>query len=92
MAVPNLHDQCALEEHVASMDTEALAAAVQQGGLSQLAESVAMAELARRVLADDADYDTGARRRMTSLLDRASELAAALAFTIWLALVLGLIK
>lgn len=92
MAFPNLHDRRALEERVASMDAEALAATVQRGGLSQLAESVAMAELARRVLADEVDYGPGGRSRVTRLLDRASELAAALAFAIWLAWVLGLIR
>lgn len=91
MALLNLHDRRALEESVTSMDAEALAATVQQGGLSQLAESVAMAELARRVLADEVDYDPGARSRTARLLDRASVLAAALAFAVWLAWVLGVV-
>jgi len=56
MTLLNLHDRPTLEESVAAMDAEALAATVQHGGLSQLAESVAMAELARRVLADEGDY------------------------------------
>ncbi len=92
MGLLNLHERRALERRVAAMDAQALAAVVQQGGLSQLAESVAMAELARRVLADHADYGSGGRGRVTGLLDRASELAAALAFAMWLAWALGLIK
>ncbi|MGH6954178.1 MAG: hypothetical protein ACREGL_08355 [Alphaproteobacteria bacterium] len=92
MVLLNLHDRRALEECVASMDAEALAAAVQQGGLSQLAERAAMAELARRVVADEIDYGPGAEGRMSRLLDRTSTLAAALAFAVWLAWVLGLIR
>jgi hypothetical protein len=46
-----------------------------------------MAELARRVLADD--FHPGARTRTTWLLDRASVLAAALAFAVWLAWLLS---
>ncbi len=46
-----------------------------------------MAELARRVLADD--FHPGARPHTTRLLDRASVLAAALAFAVWLAWVLS---
>ena len=88
MTLLNLHDRRALEESVASMDEEALAAAVQQGGLSQLAESAAMIELARRVLADEVDFGPAARTRTTRLLDRASALAAALTFAVWLAWVL----
>jgi hypothetical protein len=71
------------------MDAEALAATVQRGGLNQVAESVAMAELARRVLADEVDFDPGARTRTAGLLDRASVLAAALAIGVWLAWVLA---
>jgi len=71
------------------MDAEALAAAVQQGGLTELAEGAALAELARRVLADEVNFGTAARARTTRLLDRASVLAAALAFAVWLAWVLA---
>ncbi len=91
MAILNLHDRRALEESVTSMDAEALAATVQQGGLSQLAETVAMAELARRVLVDEVDYGPSARSRTARLLDRASVLAAALAFAVWVAWVLGVV-
>jgi len=89
MALLNLHDRRALEASVASMDAEALAAAVQQGGLTRLAESAAMAELARRVLADEVDSGPGARTRTAHLLDRASVLAAALALAVWVAWVLA---
>lgn len=89
MALLNLNDRRALEESLASMDGEALAAAVQQGGLTRPAETAAMAELARRVLADEVDYGPGARSRTARLLDRASVLAAALAFAVWLAWVLA---
>ncbi len=85
MALLNLHDRRAPEESVASMDAEALAAAVQQGALTPLAESTAMAELARRVLVDELDFGPGARTRTARLLDRASVLAAVLAFAVWLA-------
>jgi hypothetical protein len=87
LALLNLHDRRALEESLASMEAEALAAAVLQGGLTQRAETAAMAELARRVLADD--FHPGARTRTTRLLDRAPVLAAALAFAVWLAWVLS---
>jgi len=89
MTLLKLHDRRTLEESVTSMDAEALAATVQQGGLTQLAESAAMAELARRVLADEVDFDPGARTRTAGLLDRASVLAAALAIGVWLAWVLA---
>ena len=92
MALLNLLDRRALEASVASMDAEALAAEIRQGGLSQLAESVAMAELARRVLADQVDYGPSARGGSPRVLDVASKLAAALAFAVWLAWVLGLIR
>lgn len=89
MAFPNLHDRRALEASVASMDAEALATAVQQGGLTQRAERAAMAELARRVLTDEVDSHLGAQNRTAHLLDRASVLAAALAFAVWLVWVLA---
>jgi len=72
------------------MDAEAFAAAVQQGGLSQLAENAAMAELARRVVADEVDYGPGATSGTFRMLDVASKLAAALAFVVWLASSFGL--
>ena len=74
------------------MSAEALAAAVQWGGLGQPAESAAMEELARRVLADEVDYGPRARGWMARLLDRASKLAYALAIAVWLAWLLGLIR
>jgi hypothetical protein len=89
MSLLNLHGRHALENRVASMDADALAAAIQRGGLTQLAERAAMAELARRVLADEVDLGPGARARTAWLLDRASALAAVLAFVVWLAWVLA---
>jgi hypothetical protein len=85
MALLNPSDRRALEKRVASMDADALAAAVQRGGLSQRAERVAMVELARRVLADEVDLGSGPRAHTAWMLDRASVLAAALALAVWLA-------
>ena len=90
MAPPHLRAPRAFEKRVTSMDAERLAAALQGGGLSQLAEKAAMAELAGRVLADEIDYSPGARSRMARLLDRAPALAVAVMLAVWLARTLGL--
>jgi len=87
VALLNLHRGRALEESIGSMDAEALAAVVQQGGLAEPAEDAAVAELARRVLADDIEFGAGART--PHLFDHPAVLAAALAFAVWLAWVLA---
>lgn len=71
------------------MDTEALASAIQRGGLSQLAETAAMAELARRVVEDEIDYGASAQGRMARLLDRAGELVVTLGVIVWLVWLVG---
>ena len=90
MAPPHLRDPRAFEKRVTSMDAERLAAALQGGGLSQLAEKAAMAELAGRVLADEIDYSPGVQSRLARLVDRAPALAVAVMLAVWLARTLGL--
>ena len=85
----NLPDRRAVEQTITSMDAEALAAAVQQGGLTELAERAAMAELVRRVLVDDVEFDGDAWARTARLFDGPPVLAAALALAVWLAWVLA---
>jgi hypothetical protein len=88
MQTLNLHDRGAIEERVAAMGAETLAAMVERRKLSALAESVAMEELARRVVADDVDYGPAARGEMTRILDRASNMLVALLYAAWFASVL----
>ena len=90
MGLPNLRAPRAFEKRVGSMDAERLAAALQGGGLSQLAEKAAMAELAGRVLADEIDYSPGVQSRLARLVDRAPALAVAVMLAVWLARTLGL--
>jgi hypothetical protein len=89
VALLNLHRGRALEESIGSMDAEALAAVVQQGGLAKPAEDAAVAELARRVLADDIEFDGGPRTRTAPLFNRPPMLAAVLALAVWLAWMLA---
>ena len=74
---------------VASLDAETLAAVVQQGRLGQLERGAAMSELARRVLADEADCGPLARSRLGWLLSPVLALAITVAFTLRLAWMLG---
>jgi hypothetical protein len=90
MAFRNLRDRRVFEKSFASLDADALAAAVQHGRLGQPAERAAVAELARRVLADEVECGAGARSDR-AFLDRASVLAAAVAIAVWLARLLGLL-
>jgi len=70
------------------MDADTLAAAVQQGRLGQPAERAALAELARRVVADE---DGGEARPGRAFLVGAAELAVTVAIVLWLARLLGLL-
>jgi len=88
MAFLNLRDRRASEKSFASMDADTLAAAVQQGRLGQPAERAALAELARRVVADE---DGGEARPGRAFLVGAAELAATVAIVLWLARLLGLL-
>lgn len=90
MGLRDVRDPRGFEKRVGSMDAERLAAAVQEGGLSPVAQRVAMAELAGRVLADEIDYSPGARSRVARLVDRTPALVAAVVFAVWLARTLGL--
>jgi hypothetical protein len=92
MGLPDGRDPRGFKKRVASMDADRLAAAVQQGGLSSVAENAAMAELAGRVLADESDDSTRARSRMGWVVDRAPALAAAVVFAVWLARTFGLFR
>jgi hypothetical protein len=92
MGLPDVREPRGFEKRVGSMDAERLAAAVQQGGLSPVAEKAAMSELAGRVLADEVDFGSGARSRMAWLVDRAPALAAAVVFVVWLARTSGLFR
>ena len=92
MGLPDVRGPRGFEKRVGSMDAEKLAAAVQVGGLSPVAEKAAMSELAGRVLADEIDYSPGARSRVLRLVDRASVLAAAAVFVVWLARTFGLFR
>jgi len=78
------------EQSFASMDADTLAAAVQQGKLGQPAERAAVAELARRVLADEVE-DGAEARSGRALLAGAAELAATVAIALWLARLFGLL-
>jgi hypothetical protein len=89
MGLRDVREPRGFEKRVGSMDAEKLAAAVQVGGLSPVAEKAAMSELAGRVLADEIDYSPGARSRMARVVDRAPALAAAVVFAVWLARTLG---
>lgn len=91
MIIPSLHDRGALREVVAALATEAIVDSIREGGLSALAEEVAMDELARRVLAEEVDYGPGARGRAPQLLHRASKIFAAVAYLVWLAWALGFV-
>jgi hypothetical protein len=90
MGLPDVREPRGFEKRVGLMDAEKLAAAVQVGGLSPVAEKAAMSELAGRVLADEIDYSPGARSRLARLVDRAPALAAAVMLAVWLARTLGL--
>ena len=85
-----LHDGRVRGKSVASLDAETLAAAVQQGRLGQLEHGAAMSELARRVLADEADCGPHAQSRIAWLLNTVSALAIMVAFALRLAWMLGL--
>jgi hypothetical protein len=90
MGLPDVREPRGFEKRVGLMDAEKLAAAVQVGGLSPVAEKAAMSELAGRVLADEIDYSPGVRSRMARVVDRAPALAAAVMLAVWLARTLGL--
>ena len=77
------------EQSFAAMDADTLAAAVQQGKLGQPAERAAVAELARRVLADE--VEDGEARSGRAVLAGAAELAATVAIALWLARLFGLL-
>ena len=85
MQTLNLHDRGAIERRAAAMATETLVAMVERRELSQLAEAVAMDELARRILGDEIDYGSGARGKMARFLGRASSVFAAFCCAFWLA-------
>jgi len=90
MGLPDVREPRGFEKRVGLMDAEKLAAAVQVGSLSPVAEKAAMSELAGRVLADEIDYSPGVRSRMARVVDRAPALAAAVMLAVWLARTLGL--
>jgi hypothetical protein len=92
MGLGDLREARGFVKRVGSMDAEKLAAAVQVGGLSPVAEKAAMSELAGRVLADEIDYSPGARSWMARVVDRAPALAAAVVFIVWLARTFGLFR
>jgi hypothetical protein len=93
MGLPDGRDPHGFKKRVGSMDADRLAAAVQQGGLSSVAEKAAMAELAGRVIADERSDDSArARSRMAWVVDRAPALAAAVVFAVWLARTFGLFR
>jgi hypothetical protein len=74
------------------LDAETLAAAVQQGRLSQLEAGAAMSELARRVLADEVDCIASAQSRIGRLVGPVLALAILVAFALRLAWMLGLFE
>jgi len=92
MGLPDVREPRGFEKRVGLMDAEKLAAAVQVGGLSPVAEKAALAELAGRVLADEIDYGPGVRSRVVGLVERAPVLAAAVVFAVWLAWTFGLFR
>jgi hypothetical protein len=92
MGLPDVREPRGFEKRVGSMDAEKLAAALQVGGLSPVAEKAAMSELAGRVLADEIDYTPGARSRMAWVVDHAPALAVAVVFVVWLARTFGLFR
>jgi len=92
MGLPDVREPRGFEKRVGLMDAEKLAAAVQVGSLSPVAEKAAMSELAGRVLADEIDYSPRVRSRLARLVDRASVLAAAVVFAVWLAWTFGLFR
>jgi hypothetical protein len=92
MGLPDGRDPHGFKKRAASMDADRLAAAVQQGSLSPVAEKAAMAELAGRVIADESDDGARARSRMAWVVDRAPALAAAVVFAVWLARTFGLFR
>ena len=89
MTIPNLHDRRAIDEVVARMDTEAIVEGVRSGELSAFAAEVAMAELARRVVADEVDYGVRTRRRTLRVLDQAGNCFVTGAYLAWLVWTLG---
>lgn len=92
MSIPNLHDRRALEEIVAGMDADVIVRSLHEGGLSALAETVAVEELARRVLADEVDFGPGARDHASRLLDQAGGVLLGAGRLVWLAWLLGLVR
>jgi len=92
MELASVRDPRGLEKRVALMDAERLAAAVQEGGLSPVAEKAAMAELAGRVLADEIDYSARGRSRTAWVVDRVTVLVSAVVLAAWLARTLGLFR
>lgn len=74
------------------MDAETLAAAVQQGRLSQLEAGAAMSELARRVLVDEVDCIASAQSGIGRLVSPVLALAIMVAFALRLAWMLGLFE
>ena len=85
-----LHDGRVRGKSVASLDAETLAAVVQQGRLGQLEHGAAMSELARRVLADEADCSPPAQSRIGRLVSPILAFAITVAFALRLAWMLGL--
>lgn len=92
MGLPDVCDPGAFEKRVGSMDADRLAAAIQHGGLTPVAEKAAMTELAGRVLADEIDYRLRAQSRLLRLVNRVSPLVAAAVFAVWLARTFGLFQ
>jgi hypothetical protein len=92
MSIPNLHDRRALEAVVAGMDTEVIERSIHESGLSALAEEAAMEELARRVLADGADFGRRARGPASRLFEQAGGLLLDAGRLVWLAWLLGLVR
>lgn len=92
MGLGDVREPRGFVKRVGSMDAEKLAAAVQVGGLSPVAERAAMSELAGRVLADEIEYRPQGRSRMARLVDRGPALVAAVVFAVWLARTFGLFR
>jgi Arc/MetJ family transcription regulator len=84
-----IRDLSALKRRTGSIDTEVLATAIQEGTLDPLAERAAMAELARRVVADEDDCSAGGVSYVPTTLVLGPVLAAALVLGVWVALLLA---
>jgi hypothetical protein len=91
MGLPDVRDPRGFEKRIGSMDAERLAAAVQDGGLSPVAERAAMAELAGRVLADEIDCNARAQGGIDRVVNWVTALVAVAVLGAWLARTLGLL-